>query len=181
MKTINDIQKEYEEYKCRVDTITNLKELEAFVLVLCDEIDDNIRIFNKDRRNNNDCKIAAAIRNSLLIFEYEDLSFYDEDNSYVKEGCVLSNLYKSYYKKLIKNSNEFNCKEMGKLADFIIVCYDKDLDYLYSQRDDLEYRRKGYGYISNCDEDNSLVVFEFIVDKINELSNVKGIEKVKKM
>ena len=181
MKTIEDLEKEYGEYECRVDTITSLKEMEAFVLVLVDEIEENIKILNKDKRNNIDCKIAASIRNSLLIFETEDLSFYDKDNLYVKEGCILSNMYITYYKRIIKNSNDYNFKEMGKLADFIMICYDKDLDYLYGQRDDLEYSRKGYGYIGNCDEDNSLVVCEFITDKINELSNIKGIEKVKKM
>ena len=103
------------------------------------------------------------------------------DNKYISEGHIVCNMYKNHYKRIIKNSNECNCIEMGKLAGFVTICYKNDLDFLYSERDNLDYTIKGYGYVDNGVEDNSLVACEFISSKIDELSNAKGIEKINKM
>ena len=45
----------------------------------------------------------------------------------------------------------------------------------------LEYELKGFGCINYRDEDYFEVIDEFFINKINMLSGVKGIEKVKKM
>ena len=181
MKTIEDIKTEYDSYKSKINTINNLEELEAYVLVLIDDIDNDIRVLKKDERSNKCYIMANHIIDLSLIFDTENLSYYESDNSYISEGYIICGIYKNHYKRLIKHSNEYNFKEMGKLAEFIRVCYKNDLDYLYSQRDNLDYTMKGYGYIDTGVEDNSLVACDFIYGKIEELSQIKGIEKTKKM
>ena len=182
MKTIEDIEKEYNEYKCELDMITSIKELDAWLEVRFDDIDEYIKVLNKDSKDNDKSKIFGYIKNQFpFIFEYDDISFYDKDNKIVKDACTLSRMYQSYIKHIVYYSTEDNYKEMAKLSDFIMMYYYKDLDYLYGERDELEYRRKGYGCVCNDVEDNSLVVHEFFATKISEFKEAKGIEKVHKM
>ena len=182
MKTLEDMEKEYGEHECRIYTINNLKELESWILVAFDDISENIKVLRIDYRNNKDCKTMGIIRNLLpFLFEYEDVTFYDKDNKLIYEAYLVNRMYENYFKQILHYSTEENCGEMAKLADFIMMHYDIDCDYIDNERDVLEYQRKGYGYIGNNCEDNSEVVHDFFIEKINELSNVKGIEKVKKM
>lgn len=182
MKTIEDIEKEYSEFTIRINTINSFKEFMAWMQVAFDEIDQNIKVLKQDYGDNRRAKIAGTIRNLFpFIYEYEDVSFYDKDTELVEEAYLLNKIYKNYMKQIVFYANEDNYKEMARFADFIFMYYDKDGDYIYSERDDLEYVKKGYGCVNNRDEDNSEVVHEFFMNKINEFKGVKGIEKVKKM
>ena len=182
MKTLEDIKKEYSEHVCRLGTINSLKELQGWLLVAFDDIDENVKVLNSDYRANRNCMVLGSIRNLFpFLFEYEDVSFYEKDNKDVQEAYIINKLYKNYFTQVFKYSTEDNYKEMARLADFMMMYYDKDSDYISNERDALEYIRKGYGYISNCDEDDSLAVHEFFITKLDKLSETKGIEKVKKM
>lgn len=182
MKTIEDIKKEYDEFECRITSITSLEELEAWIEVAFDDIDENMRLLKVDYNYNRNYRTLAYITNLLpFLFEHEDLSFYDKDDKIIEESTVINKIYKNYFKQIAYYSNDDNYLELAKFADFVMFYYDKDVTYLYEERVGLEYQKKGYGYISNSEEDNSEVVHEFLSLKINELSSAKGIEKVKKM
>lgn len=182
MKTLKDIEKEYSKHVCRLGTINNLQELRGWLLVAFDDISENIKVLNTDYRNNRNCMVIGSIRNLFpFLFKYEDVSFYEKDNKLVQEAYIINKLYENYFRQIFNYSNEDNYKEMAKLADFIMMYYDKDSDYIDNERDELEYLNKGYGYISNCDEDNSEIVHGFFITKLDKLSETKGIEKVKKM
>lgn len=182
MKTIEDIEKEYNDFEYIPKSINNLEELEVWTMVVFDDIDENLRVLGIDYRNNKTCKVIGTIRNLFLfVYEYEDVSFYDKDNKLVEEAYILNEMYKNYFKQIIHYSNEENYNEMFKFANFLVMYYKKDLDYIDGERNDLEYTQKGYGCVNNKDEDNSLVVHDFFIKKINEFKEVKGIEKVKKI
>lgn len=182
MKTITDIEEEYSEFSIRIATINSFNEFRAWIQVAFNEINHNIGVLKQDYSDNRRCKIAGTFRNLLpFLYEYEDVSFYDKDNKLVEDAYLLNQMYLSYLKQLLNCSTEENYKIMAKLADFIMMYYDKDGDYIYSERDDLEYARKGYSCVNYKDEDNSEVVHEFFSTKINELTSTKGIEKVNKM
>lgn len=168
MKTIEDIEEEYNVFKRRLGTIKSIEELEGWIEVIFGDIAENIRVLKVDYRNNRINKVAGYIRNLFpFIYETEDLSFYDEDNKLLEEAYLLNRIYENYFKKIIHYSNEDNINEMSKLTDFLILYYERDLDYIYGERADLEYAQKGYGCVNNRDEDNSEVVHEFFINKIN--------------
>lgn len=182
MKTIEDIEKEFNEHECRIVTIDCLKELKGWIEVAYADIDENNRLLDVDYKYNRNSKILGYLTNLLpFLFEHEDLSFYDKDNEYIEDSRTINNLYKDYFKKIDGYCTEENYAFLAKFADFVMLYYDNDTNYIYDERVGLEYRRKGYGYISNCGEDNSLVVHEFITIMLNQLSETKGIEKVIKM
>lgn len=178
---IEELEEEYNNFECRIDTINCLDELETYIKAIFCDINGNINTLKIDYRNNVRSKRMGYIRNLFpFIFEEEDLSLYDEDNKYIDELFLLNKIYENYFKQIVHHSNDDNYKEMIKLVDFLTICYDGNSEYVYSKRDEIEYRRKGVGYISNCD-DNSEAVYDFFTSKLLELSSVKGIEKVNKM
>lgn len=182
MKTLNDIEKEYSEFNIRIDTITSFEEFETWIQIAFMDIKENIKVLTMDYKNNRNAKILGSIRNLLpFLYEYEDTSFYDKDNEYVEEAFLLNKLYENYFKQIYYYSSNYNYNEMAKLADFMMVYYDRNTDYIYGKRDELEYTKRGYSCFNNKDEDNVEVLHEFFINKINEFKELKGIEKVYKM
>lgn len=182
MKTMEDIEKEYDEFECRQKPINSIEELESWIEVALGDIDENLRVLDIDSNGNRRCRIAGSIRNLLpFLYEYEDLSYYDKDDKLIKDARIINGMYADYFKQIIHYSNEDNYVEMFRFADFLVMYYEKDLDYIYAERDDLDYIKKGYSCVNYKDEDNSLLVHEFFSIKINEFKESKGIEKVKKI
>lgn len=178
MKTITDIEEEYKNFDSKTTTVTNLEELNAYMEIIFGEIAENIRALKVDYDGNKKCKLLASIRNLFpMFFEEEEVGFYDEDNKCLDEILLLNLIYENYFKTILVNSNESNLREMIKLVDFLVLHYGKDIDYVESKRDNLEYRLKGYGCINCRDEDTYEAVSEFFSKKIKEFE----VEKVKKM
>ena len=182
MKNINDIEEEYNGFESKITTVNNMNELTGYIGVIFSEIDENIYALQKDYIENKRCKFFASIRNMFpIFFEEEEVLFYDRDNNYLDQILLMNLIYKNYFEHILLYSDESNLKEMVKLIDFLVLYYGKNIEYIESKRDSLEYELKGFGCINYRDEDYFEVIDEFFINKINMLSGVKGIEKVKKM
>ena len=182
MKTIEEIQKEYDKFKCRLNPVQSLEDLKGWIKVAFDDIDENVRDLHKDQGYNKINKLLATI-NNLFVFpeDIENTSYYDEDDDIISGAYYINKLYKRYFNDIYNQANDYNYVEMAKIADFIMKHYDVDVMAIDSKRRDLEYKQRGYGCVDNGHESTCEELHEFFDIKINELSSIKGIEKVHKM
>lgn len=182
MKTIEEIQKEYDKFECRLNPVQSLEDLKGWIKVAFDDIDENVRDLHKDQRYNKIAKLLATINNLFVFLEdREDTSYYDEDDNLIVDAYYMNKLYKRYFNDMFNATNDSNYVDMAKIADFIMKHYDVDVMAIDSKRRDLEYRQRGYGCVDNGHEATCEELHEFFDMKINEISRIKGIEKVYKM
>ena len=124
MKTINEIEKEYDSYKTESTFVTNYDELISFLLIGIDDTYAIEKECKKEYNQNRIWQIDGKIRNFLsFIFESEEVEFYDYDNSIIFSIIELIETYRTYFKKIINVANEDNYKELVKLTDFIAKYY----------------------------------------------------------
>ena len=76
-------------------------------------------------------------------------------------------------------ATEENYKELLRLADFSTDYYNNHISYIETQRDVLEMNFKGYNMCNSRYTDNRQTFHEFFMEKINELTPHKVVEKIK--
>ncbi len=179
MKTINELEVEYNNFEIQN---THVKSLEDFLLFIAIGIDDTYAIekdYKIEKRENKKWQLAAKIRNFFnFIFQEEEESFYDEDNNILNELTDLILKYRTYYEKMIEIANQDNFEELVKLTDFLSEYYGKEIDYYEYRRDKLEMNLKGLNFYNSKYEDNQKVIDEFTNKKLEKLS--KSYQKVYK-
>lgn len=181
MKTKEQLIKEYKDYQMKSDFVTSLEEFENFIDIGIDDVEEELAVIKKEKRENKRWQIDAKIRNFLFfIFEEEEVEFYDEDNKILEESRSLVNQYKDYFEKIKQLATEENFEKLVKLVDFSADYYNEHIDYLENKRDCLEYYYKGLNFVNNRYEDNRRVVDEFIQDKIDTIKK-ENVVKVKKI
>jgi len=172
MKTIEDIEKEYEGFQVKSDFITSLDEFVAFLLV---GIDDTLEIEKDNRkeiRYNNIAKIESRIKNAIMfMFDCEEVNILDEDNEILGEISSLTGSYRSMYETMIDIADENNYQELVKLVDFATEYYNQHIDYFESQRDSLEMALRGISMYNPRYHDDRKVINEFINKKLSFYSN----------
>lgn len=182
MKTMDEIQEEYNEFECRLWPIKSLEDLRGWIKVAFDDIDENVRLLCVDQRYNRRDKFLTKLNNLFLFPEDRvDTSYYDQDDDLISDAYYINKIYRIYFSEMFSGANESNYVEMAKIADFIMQYYDKDVMSIDSKRRDLEYRSRGYGCVDNGHDSTDEELHEFFNSKINEISQIKGIEKVYKM
>lgn len=181
MKRVEDIEKEYEEYKLKSNYVISAEDFAAFIEIGIDEIDEQtaailneIKINCKDERN-------AKIRNLFFgLFRIEEEDYYGEDNKILEELLDFISKYKEYYRKLSSIVTKENFQELTRLVDFACEYYNKHIDYFEYKRDILEYSYKGIMYSEN--RVNLIKEFdEFFTKKIAQYESGKKVVKNKKI
>lgn len=181
MKTIEEIEKEYQTYE--IKTVESAKSLDEFMVYLRSAILDTCDAMTtaiKEIRTNKKIKIVASILN-VFLFRDEDTQIFDDDNKIVQEEYDLSLTYKGYFESLEDIVTEENYRELLRLADFSVEYYNDHVSYLEVKRDKIDTSDKSYNVHDYRYSDNRKVFDEFFCKKLEEISITKGVEKVKKM
>lgn len=182
MKTIENIEKEYENYFPKKDIVKSLDQLLIYIEIKLDDIDINIKEEIKERRENTIMKLAGKIRNYMnFIFAEEEVDFYDEDNDIISECILLENKYKEYLKRIMNIANEDNFVELVKLIDFSFEYYKEHIGYLNGLRESLNYSYMGFNYVDARYQDNRIIFDKFFSQIIKKYTPKKAIEKKKKI
>lgn len=177
MKTIETIEKEYEEFD-NLYEVRSLEDLDAIIEQQILTISEDVVLIKKEYKSNRKDKFFANIRNKIpIIFEEEEIEFYDEELEYIVKLSCIAEMHVNQLESILLCSDEQNFKELTKLLSFMVYYYQKNSDYIDSQIDSLEYAYKGYSYVNNSEEDNFVVIDEFFRKKINEYSPTKPVEK----
>lgn len=182
MKKLEEVKEEYKEYETQSTFVNTLEDFIAFLDVGIDESDVGVADFTTEIHENKKWQVAAFFRNMFpFIFEEEDISFYDYDNELLLQGVALAGNQRTYFETMKNIATEENYKELLRLADFSTDYYNNHISYIETQRDVLEMNFKGYNMSNSKYKDNRDVFHAFFMEKINELTPHKVVEKVKQI
>lgn len=181
MKTINDIEREYESYTLKSDYVKNIEDFALFIEIGINDTDEQIKDILQEIKENYKEARKAKISNFFLgAFIIREVDYYTEDNKLL-EGIVEYILsYKEYFERISSIVTKDNFKELTKLVDFSCEYFNQHIDYFESKRDSLELSYRGINLNSN--KINEITVFEeFMNRKLDTYGNIKAVEKTKKM
>lgn len=182
MKTLEEIEKEYETFQIKSTTIDTLKKFVDFISGGIETLKEEKRTIATELRTNKKMQLEAKIRNFFFfIFEEEDVAFYDEDNAILESMFDFILTYDAYFSRIKDLATEENFSQLTRLVDFATKYYNKNIDYFENQRDVLEYAYKGFSYYNATQADYQEVFKEFMEKKLAEYSTSKAVEKKKKM
>lgn len=175
MKSIQEIEKEYEGFTPVSTFIKNTDELVAFLDVGIDDTKYIEKDYIKEIRENKRSQFDAKIRNFFFfIFEQEEVEFYDEDNEILFSLRDLVLKYRALYERMKAIATEENREELIKLVDFLTKYYNEHIDYFENERDRLELSYKGISMYNPTKKDNRKVIEEFADKVLSHLETNKS-------
>lgn len=170
MKTVREIEKEYEKHVPKQTTITSLEEFLVNLEIGLDDLDEYTHDFKKELRENHEWKLIAQIRNFFFfIFEQEDVEFYDYDDAIVKDCITYTQQFSSFYQRMIEIATEENYQELNKLYDFSLNYYEEQTSYYDAKRDQVEMAFRGFSLYNGKYQNTREPFFEFMDQKIKEM------------
>ena len=178
MKTIEEIEEEYRNFKLKSDFVKSKEDFILFLLIGMEDTyvleEDN----NREIRINNRNKLDAKIRKFLFFSDdNSEVDFFDQDNNILLEINKMVEDYRNMYAIMTEIVDEDNYKELVKLVDFCTEYYNYHIDFFDSERDSLEMAMKGICMYNPKYSDNRDVVKEFVENKMREFDKDKILVK----
>ena len=185
MKTKEDLKKEYEIHKIEnklLKTINSKEDLEVIFELEKNEIADCKSICSKEKKANYIQLLLSRIENvfSFLTGYYNQYEIYGEDNEILDEFIKTLKAQENFFDSLASSVTEENYKEIIKLVDFSIKCFNYIIDYYDDIRQRLEYSYQGISYMGIIDDIRDAYT-EFMTLELQGIVNTKNLEKVKKI
>lgn len=174
MKTVDGLEKDYEEYEIGKNLIDNYSDFEDYMSLVISDTEGIVEDTFKQILENNRWKKISKIRNLFpVVFVKEDIDFYDYDNGILLDASdlLLNNL--EYYQRIRDISNESNFLELSKLTNFLIDMYEENIKYLNQRREKLNASYRGIEVESKDFDYNSYVVNEFANKHISSFEKQK--------
>lgn len=182
MKTIEEIEKEYEQFELKSEYVTSLEEFQTFIEIGIDDTEESIADTLKEIKANNRAGLEASIMNFFLkIVGTEIVGLYSEDNEILREIIAYITSYRELFERVLALADENNFKELVRFLDFAVEYYNQQMSYFESRRDALEYAAKGINFYNRKYSDEREVFQEFIEKKLSEYNSTKSVEKIKKI
>lgn len=185
MKTKEDLKKEYENYEIENKLLKNInkkEELEVIFELEKDDIADCKSLCNKEKRVNYIQSLLSKIENIFSCFTgyYNQEEIYAEDNEILNDYIKTLKLQETFFELLATSITDENYKEIAKLVDFSVKCFNQIIDYYDEIRQRLDYSYQGISYIGT-QEDTRNAYTEFMTTEIHQIVSTKNLEKVKKI
>lgn len=165
MKTVEDLDSEYEQFEIKSDFVVTYKDFIAFMYLGLEETYSIEKDYKKEMRKLKRDEIKAKILN--LLFQDSEIDFYKYDENIILELTDMLYKYREFYEKILTISNEDNFKELVKLVDFLSKYYNDHINYYECKRDKLEMYLKRINMSNSKYEDNREALYEFVNKKIN--------------
>lgn len=166
MKTVAEIEKEYESFEAKTKTITSLEDFLAFSDINIDDIDDYLKSCRVEIRANKRAKVINEIKNFIffVFLEPEDSALYTEDNELIEEMISLGEEHRGYFVRMQNVASEDNYQELGRLVDFTCAYFQKENDYYDFLRERLEMSFLGI-HLHNTKYDDVRTAFDAFMNK----------------
>lgn len=144
MKTVADLDKDYQEYEVGENHIDDYEDFYNYMGKVIDDIQGNWADVVKQMTENIRWRKISTIRNLFpIVFVKEDTSFYDYDNEILADASelIVNNL--GYYERIRNVSNNDNFQELCKLTNFLLDRYEDNINCLNYKRDEIIAMIKG--------------------------------------
>ena len=175
MKTLQEIEKEYESYEIQTKEVSNLDEFLTFIEIGIDDTEEYEADYAKELRENRLWKLEAMIRNFFFfIFQEEELEIYDEDTEIVQDCIAVTRKYREYYERIQALATEENFRELVRLVDFSCDYYSSQMDYYDYLRDMLEFNAKGIRMYNSKYQDSRESFDQFMEKRIKAMEEQQG-------
>ena len=164
-----------------VDEVSSLEDVNGYLEVFLDDLDEYSDTFKKEVKLNKLEKLRAKLSNYFDIFiGYEFPEYYDEDSKVVREEIKMVNLFIKAVNNMKKTINEDNFNDFYKLTRFIREKYYDYHNYLEKERSAVEMQYSGvFMTVPIPYELNEF--FDFINSEIKRISLNNSVEKKKTM
>lgn len=170
MKTIEEIEKDYNSFKVKTDFVYTYKDFLAFMYLGLEETYEIEKDFKREIRKNKKDQMKCKIINTLLFQnDQNDIEYYEYDNRLMAELNIMILKYREIYQSIMLISTEDNYKELLKMMDFLTKYYEEHLNYYEHRRDRLEMFLKGISMSDSRYEDNQDSLYEFVDKKLTEI------------
>lgn len=180
MKTIEEIEKEYEEYEIENTFDTDLDNFSVSMetsIVITEK--ERKKIQKEIKKNNRSQKLTRLRNNFPYLFQKREVNIYEEDNQILEKMIELILSQKEKYERASSIVMDKNLIELTRLVDFSCEYYNQHVDYLESRREALIYFYQGFTYHDGKCQNNIAVFDEFFDKKMSEYSEEKSNVKKK--
>lgn len=178
MKTLQQIEQEYESYHAKTDVVTNLDEFLSFIEIGIDDTKEYQKSYEKELKENHRWQLSAKIRNFFyFVFAEEDETIYDLDSEILRKCILYTRTMGAYYQRIKRIATDSNYLELVKLVDFSSDYYNAQTDYYDYERDQLDLLVRGIDYYHARYEDNGKPFCEFMDKKIRMMEGTLLDEK----
>lgn len=186
MKKLEDLEKEFEEFKTDKPFVSNLIELLVYIEIGMEQLEEDQKVARKEYRSILIDKFMLNVMDTVTFTppeEDSDLAFLNADLQAVEKSLELIDNQTNYLLEIAMRGTEQNVQELLKLVDFLCLQYGKNVDYIDYLRDVYEMQRKGFSMYNPTHEDTTEVLAEFMQKQLAKYEKVdlKPVEKKKKM
>ena len=175
MKTIEDLENEYNHFETISDFVETYKDFIAFMYIGLEETYSIEKDYKKEMKKLKREEFIAKIVN--VFFHDSEIDFYMYDENIILELTDMLYKHRGFYEKILTISNEDNYKELVKLVDFLSKYYNEHINYFECKRDKLEMYLKRINMVNSKYDDNREVLYEFADKKINIFDKEKVYSK----
>lgn len=149
MKTIEEIENEYQDFKVESTFVTSLDEFLCFIEIGIDDTKEHVKELLKEMKINSRQQKLIEFKNFFfLLFQQEVIGLYKEDNQILEEIIEFTQGYANKFRIISSLATKDNFFELTKLVDFSCKYYSKHIEYFESRRDALEYSCSGFNYFN---------------------------------
>lgn len=180
MKTLKELEKEYNQYQIGENVIDNFEEFYAYLNDVINNVSKNWEdAFNQITENNRWQRISK-IRNLLpFLFIQEDTTFYDYDNSILVEASDVFVHNLEYFERMNNIVSRDNFVELNKLLNFLLDYYEENINYLNFKREKLNAQYKGTSIVEPEYDYNFELIDKFANKKLSSFEHSKQLVKSK--
>lgn len=175
MKTLQQIEKEYETYCGKTDVVKSLDDFLSFIEIGIDDTEEYQKDYEKELKENNRWKLYEKIQNFFFFIFNDDIDdIYDSDSEILRKCICFTKIIGSFYRRIRSIAIEDNYKELVKLVDFSSDYYFAQTDYYDYAREQLDLYIKGIDLYHARYEDNCEPFCEFMEKKIQSMESTSS-------
>lgn len=183
MKTLEEIEKEYESYDIKTKEVVNMDYFLGYLEVGLEDADELIKVYNDQITGEKGARIIDRINCFINFISLADeIDYIGEDINIIKEMISHTEEYQEYYRTMERIATRFNFLELTRLIDFSTEYYTKQAQFYDYERQQLEMHASHIQVYNPRCEDTRVVFKEFMNKKLKEIEeySIEEVESDKK-
>ncbi|MBR3211092.1 MAG: hypothetical protein IKF71_04050 [Bacilli bacterium] len=174
MKTLQEIEREYEKYPGKTKVINSLDDFLTFIEIGIDDTEEYQKDYEKELKANERARIRDKLVNFFNFIYNPDLDeIYDLDIHILKQCISYTKKIGKFYRRISALATEENYQELVRLVDFSSDYYLSQTGYYDYEREQLDLYVKGISLYDPQYENTRDEFLQFMEKKLKELEGEK--------